>query len=115
MGYKLCGQNLGCLSKPMRLVMHLGAWWMVGDMVLDGLTTHRYKEECKAGTLPCWYWKAGLAFILLPTAVMTLVMFFGCGLPGVKDWPWWRKILWGPGYMVWAPLLAIWTTGRALC
>ena len=115
MGYKLLGHDLGPMSKPMRLVMHLLAWWMVGDIVLDVFTTLRYKEECEAGTLPCWYWMAGLLFLILPTAVMTLVMIFGCGLPVVKDLDWCQKIVVGPCYMVSAPPIAIFFTCWALC
>lgn len=111
---------MGCMS----FIAFISACWMVGDMILDMITTHTYKKGCDAGTLPCGFWVAGLAFILLPSVVVTLVVIFVSRQPTrqptgrlrlVQDLAWWEKVLVGPCFIVGVPLLAIVNTGWALC
>jgi hypothetical protein len=99
-------------SKFCWLIAHVGAWWMLADMILDGLTVHTYWAMCQEGELECWMWMVGVAFLLLPTIVSTLV-HFTCGCPG--DPSGYAKIIDGPLYFVSAPLIAIYLTGANLC
>ena len=84
MGYTLLGINMGRASKFCRLVAHLGAWWMVLDMVLDCFTTITYRTLCQEGKLECWMWPLGALFLVLPTILSTLITFT-CGWPHLQD------------------------------
>ena len=122
MGYTLLGINMGRASKFFRLVAHLGAWWMVLDMVLDCFTTITYWTLCQEGKLECWMWPLGVLFIALPTIVSTLITYT-FGWPYPEEQILFRdtlvcfrhKIARGPLYFLTTPLSAILLTSRALC
>ena len=105
---------MGRASKLWKLVVHLGAWWMVLDMVMDGLTVTLYRSLCLEGELECWLWPVGVLFLLLPTLVATLVACT-CGWPGEVGMDCCMTVAGSPLYSLFAPLLALWVTGRALC
>jgi len=71
------------------------------DMVTDGMSIHNWKRLCSEDKLECFWWPLGVTFWLLPTIVMTVVAC--CQMR--NDWGW--KLLFGPLYVVWAPVVAI--------
>jgi len=78
------------------------------DMVTDGMSIHNWKRLCSEDKLECFWWPLGVTFWLLPTIVMTVL--FCCW----KDAEWWQKLLAGPTFVVWAPVLAIYVKGKNL-
>jgi hypothetical protein len=117
MSYTLLGKKMGRFSKFCRILAFFVAWWSIVDMTTDGFTVSTYKMECEAGTLPCIYWQLGVLFIVLPTLVSTVVV-------AVKEYrdddddrvdKIFFTLLFGLGYALVTPVLAIITTGRAFC
>lgn len=71
-------------SGSLKVISHLSAWLMLFDIILDILTTLKYKAEFEDNSLPSWYWHLGVLFVLLPGLVLIICgdCYILCALPG---------------------------------
>ena len=114
MGYKFLGQPTGSCSKICRVIPFIGALWIILDMISDGMTVKTYREECMAGSLPCFYWQLGVFFLLLPTIMSILWIWCLSCCCGQSNPYCWKTLVYGLGYALYTPIYAMYTTGGAL-
>merc|ERR1711874_533213 len=112
----------GCRKIPFgRIFTFIAAYWMVADIVLDFITTRKWKNECESlgwemelfppnGDITCKLWPLAAFFMVFPTVIMTFHVFC-CGCYKGKSW---EKLVYGPLYIVSVPLYAICTSTKSL-
>jgi hypothetical protein len=123
-----------------RIFTFIAAYWMVADIVFDFITMRKWKNECDTSSenknpenitigpirienwgwqmdlfspnsdISCKLWPFAAFFMVFPTIIMTFLLYC-CGCFKGKSW---KRLVFGPFYIISVPLYAIRTSTQSL-